>query len=792
MRLIGLLTLIWLNPMRHYLLLLSFLSVIIPASRAQKVTVSGYVTDAGSGESLIAANIYDKENPELGTSTNTYGFYSLSLDPGRHALVFSYLGYQTVEKQVDLTVDLRMNIELTSGIEVEEVVVTAKEEDRHVRSTDMGTVTLPTDPIKKIPAVFGEVDILKVLQLLPGVVSAGEGSSGFYVRGGGPDQNLVLLDEAVVYNSGHMLGFFSVFNADAIKNTTLIKGTMPAEYGGRLSSVLDVQMKEGNNQDYQIEGGIGLISSRVTVEGPIIKEKSSFLLSARRTYILDLAQPFIRNSSFAGTNYYFYDLNAKVNYIFSDKDRIYLSAYFGRDVLNFNANDRDFRFSMPYGNGTATLRWNHLVSQKMFFNLSLIYNDYDFTFSGAQEDFSFKLFSGVRDWNIKMDFDYFASGNHKLKWGLNYSYRKLTPNIVSASNGEVDFESGFVPKYGSDYAVYLQDEFKVNPWLTLQAGLRVSRFDQVGPYTSKIDSTEFQRLETVKSFYGLEPRLAFNVRLGEISSLKGGYSRTHQYLHLVSNSTSTLPTDIWVPSSEIVDPQISTQYALGYFRNFMDNRLETSIEIYYKDLENQIDYRETFTDNSSSEVENEFVFGSGRAYGAEFFIRKSEGLLSGWLGYTISRTERTFPDIEGGRTFPANYDRTHDLSLVLQYLLSPKWALSSAFVYSTGKTFTPIRSVFFIEQELNTRYGPRNSERLEPYHRVDLALQFTPRQGSERRYQSSWTFSVYNLYNRKNTFFIYTDYEIDLGGGTAKATAYKVSLFPVIPSVTWNFKWNPK
>ena len=770
-------------------LVIGLMILIHNITHGQKFTISGYVSDQSSGESLVAANVFIRDSVALGTSSNGYGFYSLTLTPGEYVLVFSYLGYQTGEYPVSLTDNVRLNVSLNPGLEVEEIVITAQEEDQNVRSTEMGTIAIPTEPIKKIPAVFGEVDILKTIQLLPGVVSAGEGSAGFNVRGGGADQNLVLLDEAVVYNSGHMLGFFSVFNADAIKNTTLIKGSMPAEYGGRLSSVLDVQMKEGNNQNFQAQGGIGLISSRFTAEGPIQKDKSSFLVSGRRTYVLDLAQPFIRQTSFAGTNYYFYDLNAKVNYLFSDKDRIYLSAYFGRDVLNFNAGDRDFSFSMPYGNGTATLRWNHLISQKMFFNLSFIFNDYDFTFSGSQEDFSFKLFSGVRDWNAKLDFDYFASNVHKFKWGVNYSYRKLTPNIISASTAEVDFESGFAPKYGSDYAVYIQDEVKLSPKMTIHAGLRATRFDQIGPYTSKIDSSEYGRLEKVKSFYGIEPRLALNLRIDDVSSIKAGYSRTNQYVHLVSNSTSTLPTDVWVPSSEVVDPQLATQYAVGYFRNFRNNSIETSVEMYYKDLENQIDYSETYTDNASVEVEDEFVFGKGTAYGAEFFIRKSEGRLNGWIGYTISKTERTFSDIEDGRTFPAGYDRTHDLSIVAQYQLNPKWSVSSAFVYSTGRAYTPIRSVYFIEQELNTRYGPRNSERLEPYHRLDLAFEFVPKPDSKRNFQSSWTFSVYNLYNRKNTFFTYTDYETDLEAGTASAKAYKVSLFPMIPSVTWNFRW---
>jgi outer membrane receptor for ferrienterochelin and colicin len=457
-------------------LTLNFLLFTVLIFAQENFTISGYVKDGATGETLIAANIINKSNPSQGVATNLYGFYSLTLPTGEYTLIFSYLGYSNKEITVNLTDNQRLNIELAEGVTIQEIVVTGERKDKNVSSTEMGTVELQMDDIKKLPAIFGEVDILKTLQLLPGVSSAGEGSAGFYVRGGGPDQNLVLLDEAVVYNSGHMFGFFSVFNSDAIKNTSLIKGGMPAYYGGRVSSVVDIQMKEGNNKNYAVEGGIGLIASRLTIEGPIQKEKSSFMVSGRRTYAFDLAQPALKGTNFEGTNYYFYDLNAKANHIFSDKDRIYFSAYFGRDVLNYTSLERDFEFRMPYGNTTATIRWNHLYNDKLFMNVSAIYNDYDFSFDGRQSDFSFSLFSGVRDYNAKIDFDYAPNVKHYIKFGINYNFHKLTPNIARASAGDVDFKTDLESKYAHEAAIYIQDDYKVSDYLSVNIGLRTSIF----------------------------------------------------------------------------------------------------------------------------------------------------------------------------------------------------------------------------------------------------------------------------------------------------------------------------
>jgi hypothetical protein len=773
----------------YALLLLLF---IFDLSGQNTFTLSGYVKDAKTGETLIGANIYNGLNPSEGTTSNTYGFYSISLKEGDYKIVFSYVGFQDQAFEIQFNKDLELNVDMNEGLMMEEVVVSAAKEERakNVEGTQMGTVSLPIENIKKLPALFGEVDILKTLQLLPGVKSGGEGTSGFYVRGGGPDQNLVLLDEAVVYNSGHLLGFFSVFNSDAIKNTTLIKGGMPANFGSRLSSVLDIQMKDGNMKEFSAEGGVGIISSRLTLQGPIAKEKTSFIVSGRRTYIGDLLQSRLKGGSFEGSNYYFYDLNAKINHKFSDKDRLFFSGYFGNDVLAFNQPKRDFKFSLPYGNKTATLRWNHVFNNKLFSNLSLIYNDYSFQFTGGQEDFNFKLFSGIKDWNLKLDFDYYLGTKHNIKYGFNYTYHTLTPNTASAQNGDVEFNSLFKPKYANEIGIYILDDIKVNDKFSINAGLRLPIFSQVGPYTSKIDGKEYGTFEPAITYAGLEPRFSFRYKSSESSSIKGGVTFTNQFLHLVSNSGNTLPTDVWVPSTEIIKPQKGTQYALGLFKNFNNDDYETSVEVYYRDLKNQIDYSDDYVADFGKEIEDEFVFGKGRAYGAEFFLKKSTGRLNGWVGYTWSRTERSFERIEGGRWYPATYDRPHDISVVANYKLSKKFEIGAVFVYGSGKWFTPINGFFFTEQKLNLFYGPRNSQKLDDYHRIDVSLNYTPKPDSKKKWKGSWNLSVYNVYNRKNPFFINYDIETDFAQGTNEIKGSKITLFPLIPSISYNFKFN--
>ena len=759
--------------------------------QSQNFTLSGYIKDRASGETLIGSNISNPTKISQNTVSNSYGFYSITLPSGNYQFKISYIGYKDKTISVTLNSNQKLDIELDeNGVAIEEIVVSAKEKDNNIQSTEMGTIGVQMETIKKLPALMGEVDIMKTLQLLPGVKSAGEGGVGFYVRGGGPDQNLILLDEATVYNSGHLLGFFSVFNADAIKNTTLIKGGMPAQYGGRLSSVVDIQMKEGNDKHFGAEGGIGLIASRFTVEGPIQKEKSSFILSGRRTYALDLAQPYIKTTNFAGTNYYFYDFNAKANYRFSDRDRLYFSAYFGRDVLTYNSKKRDINFQLPYGNKTATLRWNHLFkNQLLFMNLSLIYNGYNFNAISRRETFSLQYSTGIEDANVKLDFDYLPSTNHSIKFGLNYTHHTFTPGIATAKSKDVVFDNDKSTFNAHEAAVYVQDEWKISDRLSINFGSRFSSFTQVGAYTSPLTGKKYAKNEAVKTYFGFEPRISGKYSLSAFSSIKAAITRNNQYVHLVSNSNSTLPGDIWVPSTEVVKPQIATQYAVGYFQNFLNNNYETSLEVYYKDMKNQIDYREDYVFDAAVDLEREFVFGRGYSYGAELLIRKTKGKLNGWIGYTWSKTDRIFAAINEGKAFPILYDRRHDLSVVVNYQISRKWEMGGVFVYSTGNAYTPTESLYFVDNRPYINYGPRNSARIPNYHRMDVSFTYTPRPNSTKRFKSSWNFALYNAYNRLNAVFLYTDFIQDFEKNTTKATAYKVTIFPIIPSVTWNFKF---
>jgi hypothetical protein len=779
-----------------FITLLFVLAGTVTVSAQKRVSLSGYVKDASSGETLIGAAIYIKE-AGTGIATNAYGFYSISIPAGSYTLTVTYLGYNTLEQTVNIIENKSLNIDLApEGKEIEEVVIRDERKDENVQGTQMGTISLTTDQVKKLPVIFGESDILKAIQLLPGVQSAGEGNSGFYVRGGGPDQNLVLLDDAVVYNTGHLFGFFSVFNSDAIKNTTLIKGGMPANYGGRLSSVLDVSMKDGNMKEYHAEGGIGLIASRLTLEGPIVKNKSSFMLSGRRTYIDLVAQPFLKGET-RGSGYYFYDLNLKANYILGSRDRLYLSGYFGRDVFTYNSAEGTFRANIPWGNATGTIRWNHQFNDKLFVNTTLVYNDYKFEFSGGQNDFDVRFNSGIRDLNGKIDFDYYTSFNHHIKFGLNYTYHTFTPSQVSGRSGETEFEpDNALRKYAHEAGIYLLDEFDPAPWLKVNAGIRYSYFGQVGPYTrydfdgngNRLDSVQFSKGALVKAYGGWEPRLNLRFAINPLTSIKASVSRSYQYIHLVSNNGTTLPTDIWVPSTALVRPQESWQYSAGLFRNFLDNALETSVEVYYKEMQNQIEYRSGYTPTSFRDPELDFVFGAGRAYGAEFFINKTKGRFTGWIGYTLSWTNRVFKDLNDGERFPAKYDRRHDVSVVGSYEFNKKWTVSGVFVFGSGNAITLPTGYYFIGQALIQDYSKINQYRIFPYHRMDLSVIYTPRGETKRRWKGSWAFSIYNVYNRFNPYILYVDTEGSLATG-ANVKVKQVSIFPILPSITYNFKF---
>ncbi len=800
--------------LRSVFLLASWLLAL--ASTAQtsvspKYTISGYIKDASNGENLLAAAIYVVELGK-GTTTNEYGFYSLTMPADTYTIRITYVGLATQEKKVILSADIRLNVDMGSSVqEIQEVLITGERKDANVESTDMGKQVLSVEVSKSLPALFGEVDILKTIQLLPGIMAAGEGNTGFYVRGGGPDQNLVLLDDAVVYNTGHLFGFFSVFNSDAIKNTTVVKGGMSADYGGRISSVVDVQMKEGNMKKWNVEGGIGIISSRLTVQGPIKKDKCSFIVSARRTYIDLLMKPILKNigdGEFAGNSYYFYDINAKINYRISDRDRLYLSGYFGRDVFKFKDPSGVFSLDFPWGNATATLRWNHLFSDKLFLNTMFIYNDFGFKAITGFQDVKFSLNSKVREATAKMDFDYSPILGHMMKFGMQYNFHIFTPYVASGSAGGVDFTTtNQANKYAHETAIYFLDDFEATNWLKINVGLRASLFNFMGPFSKTvfkdgraIDTLNYKAGENIKTYWGVEPRLSMRFKTDKTSSIKLGLTINNQYIHLVSSSTTTLPIDLWVPSTAAVKPQIGVQAAIGYFRNFKEDMIETSVELYYKHLWNQIEYGESAVGNITIDVEDQFTYGKGFTTGAEFFVKKAKGKWTGWIGYTLAWTWRKFPEINNGNTFLARYDRRHDLSVVNMYEINKHWKVSATFVFATGQRTTLPVSFFVTEGQVHFIYGERNWYRLPAYHRLDLGFVYTilPKKKRKINFSSDISVSIYNAYNRQNPFFVFVDIKGNVGGGgnsndeDSKAIGFKakqVSLFPILPSITWNFKF---
>lgn len=784
--------------MKIFLFLFFLLLMGFCVSAQNKYTISGYARDVQNGETLIGATITINGNVK-GITTNQYGFYSITLLQGGYDVICSYAGFQPKLISIKLNADQQLNFDLATGAALQEVIISSKRKDGNVKDPQMGKFVLPIEQIKAIPAFLGEVDLLKTIQLLPGVRNAGEGSAGIYVRGGGPDQNLIMLDDAIVYNSGHLFGFFSIFNSDAIKNVSLIKGGMPAQYGGRLSSVLDISMKEGNDKKFQVEGGIGLIASRISIQGPIKKNKASFIISARRTYVDAIAKPFVKSSSqFYGSGYYFYDLNAKMNYRFSEKDRLYISGYFGRDVFDFVNGKRSLNVNIPWGNATGTMRYNHVFNKRLFGNTSLVFNNYNFSFQAAQSNFKIKLASGIRDITLKQDFDLYPFTGHKVKFGGLYTYHKFTPSVVSGTQDTVVFKpQNAQAKFAHEAAVYVQDDWEVSDKIKINAGLRYSWFQQIGPYNiyttdangNHTDSTVFKSGQGVKTYGGLEPRFTLRYGINDETSFKASVTRNLQYIHLVSNSGSTLPTDLWVPSTYKVKPQISWLYAAGLFKNFKENMYETSVELYYKRMQNQIEYQEGYTPNTLEDTEKFFTFGRGWSYGSEFFINKTKGRLTGWIGYTLSYTWRKFPKLNFGEKYPAKYDRRNDLSVVALYELTKRWKLSATFVYGSGNATTLPQRFYLVNGVLTQEYSRINEYRLPAYHRLDFAAIYSPKKNETRKWKSEWVFSIYNVYSRKNPYFIYFDQSGSAYDGTLKVQGKQVSLFPIIPAVTWNFKF---
>jgi len=764
-------------------IIILFLS-LHPVFAGQLITVSGYIRDAKTGEDLIGATVSIKELSGKGTGTNAYGYYSLTLPAGQYQITAQYMGYEPQIQQVDLTTHVKFDFLLTAQDNaLGEVVVTSQRKNDNITKLEMGVQKLDTKDIKNIPVLFGEKDVLKTIQLLPGIKSAGEGNSGFNVRGGAVDQNLILLDEATVYNASHLMGFFSVFNSDAIKDILVYKGNEPTEYGGRLSSALDIKMNDGNDKKFSVNGGIGLISSRLTVEGPIVKDKGSFIISARRTYA-DLFLKLSRDSTLNRAQLYFYDMNAKANYKIDSKNRIFLSGYFGKDVLGLGNN-----FGINWGNSTATLRWNHLFSDRLFSNTSLIFSNYVYRIH-ATNGVELNIISRIQDYSLKQDFQLFSGTNNTLKFGFNSINHKIIPGIISASS-TVDLKT-LTNKFVWENAFYISHQHTFSDKFSAEYGARLSIFSTLGPgnfYTydsigEPKDTTYYRAGKFVKTYANIEPRITLNYILNQQSSVKASYSRNVQYLHLISNSTSGNPTDLWIPSSNNVKPEISDQVSLGYYRNFKDNMYEFSAEIYYKYLQNQIDYKNGAVLNFNENVESQILFGSGRAYGFEMFLKKKYGRFNGWISYDLSRTERKFAEINNGNYFPARQDRTHDVSVVGMYELSKHWTLSATWVYNTGNAVTFPSGKYAIDGKTVMLYTERNGSRMPAFHRLDIGATWIVKKTA--KFESSWNFSIYNAYGRENAYTITFQNNPD---DQTKTEAVQTTLFKFIPSFSYNFKF---
>lgn len=768
------------------------------ASAQSKVTISGYVKDKENGEVLFGSTVSVK-GQTIAVATNAYGFYSLTLNPGEYTIVYNYLGYESSYKVVNLSKNERIDMLLqVKGRALDEVTVSSTKKNENVEEVSMSMNKMDIKEIKSLPALLGEVDVIRSIQTLPGVSTVGEGATGFNVRGGGVDQNLILLDESPVYNSSHLLGFFSVFNPDAVKDITLLKGGIPAQYGGRLSSLLDVRMKDGNANSFHGNGGIGLISSRLTLEGPVQKDKSSFIIAGRRTYG-DLFLKLSPDEAINNNTAYFYDLSAKYNQTINKNNRIYLSGYFGRDVFKFD----DF-FKMSWGNATGTFRWNHLFSEKLFANLSLIYSNYDYSLgvpSGAQ---AFDWKSNIINYSPKVDFGYYLNNKHTINFGASTIFYDFNPGTVTPGNDQSIFNAFQLPRQrGNEYAVYIDDEYNVNARLSFKYGIRFSAFDYIGRQTvydyvgadgvrkTATNGRTYDKGESIAFYPNIEPRFSTKYSLDEFSSLKFSYNRMAQYIHLVSGTTAASPTDVWTPSTNNIKPELADQVALGYFRNFKDNTVEASAEVFYKTMSNQIDYVDGAELLLNKNLEADLIYGDGRAYGIEFFLKKNTGRFTGFTSYTLSKSERKINGINNNEYYDAKYDKTHILSIVGTYEATKRLSLSANFNYSTGvaTTFPNSRYEFGGIVVPHNSDNSRNNYRVPAYHRLDIAATLRNKQKEGKKYSSEWVFSIYNLYARRNAYSVYFRQNTE-DPNNLKTEALRLSVFgSILPSVTYNFKF---
>ncbi|MFW5699470.1 MAG: TonB-dependent receptor [Bacteroidota bacterium] len=766
---------------------------------SQEVTLHGYVKDGDNGEALIGANIFVK-GTATGTVTNVYGFYSLTLKPDNYTIVYSYVGYEEKEITFDLTRDVQQTIELQPAkTALDEVIVTAEKQNSNVTNTKIGIDKLDAKTIEQIPAMMGEVDVIKSLQLLPGVVPTGEISSGMSIRGGGRDQNLVLLDEGTVYNASHALGLFSVFNNDAIKNVELYKGIIPSQYGGRLSSLIDIRMKDGNSKNFSGKGSIGLITSKLTLEAPIIKDKSSIMLSGRRTY-LDLltkaAHKMFPKEVPGELPVYFYDFNAKVNYSINSNNRLYLSGYFGRDNADFSVDDENI-FRPGWGNYTGTLRWNHIVNKKLFTNITLITSQYDYDiynkFAWEEDEETkyteFNWTAQLRDQALKADFGYFLNPNNTIRFGMSSIYHEFDLARIKGKTDTVDFNFHFPQKYSLESAFYVGNEQKHGKF-ALEYGLRLSVLNNIGKtdeYTLKnyevVDTTSYRKGEFYNTEWGLEPRISVNYTVNDKNSVKAGYARTRQYLHIASSSESGTPLDVWMPSGPNVNPQIADQVTIGFYKNMFDDYLQLSFETYYKWMQNTIEFKDFAQPYLNPSIESDFRFGRGRAYGLEFLGRVPRGKFSGWVSYTLSRSERKIRDIQEKNWYLSPFDVTHNLSVVGQFEVTKRLFLSSNYVLMSGRPFNVPSARWNYYGWILPYYDGKNTSRYPNYRRLDLGIELKNK--PKKRYESSWVFSVYNVLNTKNANLIYFEQEYN----SQVTQAYRQSLLGRIYSVSFNFKF---
>ncbi len=775
--------------MRHYIFLLValFYCNVFMLQAQQKYTLSGYIKDSLSSEELIGASIYVEEL-KTGVTTNTYGFYSLTLPTGKYQVRVQYLGFE--EKTISL--QLNKNTTLNIGLQPESkklqaVEIKAERSTENIKSLEMSVASLPIQTIKKIPALFGEIDIIRSISLLPGVVNAGEGVGGFYVRGGSVDQNLVLLDEAVVFNPSHMLGFFSVFNADAVKDVKLYSGGIPAEFGGRISSVLDVHTKDGNMKKLSGSGGIGVISSRMQLEGPIKKDKASFLVSGRRTYS-DLLIKLARDEEIRDNQLYFYDLNAKLNWKIDERNRIYASSYFGRDVFKF----RDV-FKLAWGNATATLRWNHLFSERLFSNLSVVFTDYQYNIGQPTGSNPFEWSSSIRNYALKYDFTFYINPKNTLKYGVQASYYTFFPGEIKPIVGNTLLNGIKVPnKNAIEAAAYISNEQTITKKFSIQYGLRYSTFSNIGKGTryeydsnreNITDTVSYKPFELIQFYNGLEPRFSVRYEFLKNNALKFSYMRTKQYLHLISNSTVSSPLDIWVPVDKYIEPVTGDQVALGFFKNLFDNKIETSIEGFYKYMRDIVDYKDNAQLLLNDKIETQLLKGNGYSYGLEFLLRKNTGKWTGWISYTLSRTRRIVEGINNNNPYPATHDRTHNVNVVGSYSASNRVELGLNWTYNTGIAVTFPAGKFVYEGNVYPFFTERNGYRMPAYHRMDMSCTLKRKNHETKKFYYEWNFSVYNVYYRKNPFSIIFQVNDE------QTVAKKIYLFAIVPSVSWNFKF---